>query len=395
MVRAASDHVDALIHAAGLERSRSLPDKTAEEFDRIFDVKCDGWFHLLRAGIDMLPPAAGIATVRRELVAGASGEVLVAGALGALEQEWHATGGLDPHAVAPSLLCGSVSGMGVFEGLRASTRLDPREQPFLFDHRIDGTPVLPGVMGLEAFAEAARLAAPGAQVVAIEDVVFLAPFKFHRDEPREIEVVVRVELEDDALVAHCRLIGRRALRGQTLPQVTEHFRARVRLAPDAPTPEGVVAPSGPAGVTIGADAIYRLYFHGPAYRVLAAVWRDGAGAAGRFAPGLGANHAPPGSPLATAPRLLELCFQTAGILEIARTGSMGLPSRIDRIVFAGEGEPAAAVASVVPRADGRGFDAVVVDGEGRVRVRLEGYATAALPLAVDPALRAPLAEVLG
>ena len=71
------------------------------------------------------------------------------------------------------------------------TELDPATQPFLDDHRIDGTPVLPGVMGIEAFAEAACLLAPGWEVSAIEDVEFLDPFKWYRDEPRRVEVHVR------------------------------------------------------------------------------------------------------------------------------------------------------------------------------------------------------------
>ena len=45
----------------------------------------------------MLPPEVGVPVVRRELDrAGAGGEVLVAGALGVLLEERHATGGLDP-----------------------------------------------------------------------------------------------------------------------------------------------------------------------------------------------------------------------------------------------------------------------------------------------------------
>ena len=43
-------------------------------------------------------------------------------------------------------------------------------------------------------------------------------------------------------------------------------------------------------------------------------------------------------------------------------------------------------------ADG-GVDAEVVDGEGRVFVRLEGYRTIELPQAVDEALLAPLRAV--
>ena len=48
-IRARHGSIDVLIHAAGLEISRALPDKSPEEFDLIWDVKCDGAHHLLRA----------------------------------------------------------------------------------------------------------------------------------------------------------------------------------------------------------------------------------------------------------------------------------------------------------------------------------------------------------
>ena len=42
-------------------------------------------------------------------------------------------------------------------------------------------------MGIEAFAEAALRMLPGWHVEAIEDVNFLAPFKFYRNEPRTVD----------------------------------------------------------------------------------------------------------------------------------------------------------------------------------------------------------------
>ena len=48
--------------------------------------------------------------------------------------------------------------------------------------------MLPGVMGIEAFAEAALSVFPGWRVEAVEDVDFLAPFKFYRHEPRTVTI---------------------------------------------------------------------------------------------------------------------------------------------------------------------------------------------------------------
>ena len=52
------------------------------------------------AGIDMLPPEAGVPWIRRELTAGGTrGEVVVGRTPRAiLLNEWDATGGLDTHA---------------------------------------------------------------------------------------------------------------------------------------------------------------------------------------------------------------------------------------------------------------------------------------------------------
>ena len=48
-----------------------------------------------QAGIDMLPPEAGIPIVRRELTAGTRGELVIGQKLGIMVQEFDPQGGLD------------------------------------------------------------------------------------------------------------------------------------------------------------------------------------------------------------------------------------------------------------------------------------------------------------
>jgi hypothetical protein len=273
------------------------------------------------------------------------------------------------------------------------TELDPTDQPFLNDHRIEGTPVLPGVMGIEAFAEAAHLLAPGWNVSAAEDVEFLAPFKWYRDQPRHVEVHVRAVPDGDDIVATCRLDGRRALPGQP-EQVTTHFTGRVILSPTEGDFGTSTPPGPPDRQAVTPEAIYSVYFHGPAYQVLAAVWRDGDATVGEFASELPANHVADAGPLLSAPRLIELCFQTAGVAELAAAGSLGLPRRIRRVQVARAATESAARWAVVTTGEADGVDAVVTDGEGHVLVRLAGYETIALPGAAPAELVAPLAPAL-
>ena len=236
-------------------------------------------------------------------------------------------------------MTGRITGFAADGVLTVTTELDPARQAFLHDHRIDGTPVLPGVMGMEGFAEAAGVLAPGFQVVELEDVELLAPFKFYRDEPRTL--ILHALLRDGGdgtLVADCELIGRRALRGQG-EQETRHFTGRVRLARKRRAAPKAAVPAHNADdppTEVGREAVYGVYFHGPAYQVLDRAWRDNGHVVGEFAGGLPADHEPAAQPTELAPRLIELCFQTAGVWELGDTGRMALPTHVDRVArFAG------------------------------------------------------------
>ncbi|HKT88952.1 MAG TPA: SDR family NAD(P)-dependent oxidoreductase, partial [Candidatus Sulfotelmatobacter sp.] len=399
-IRKNSGRIDVLLHAAGLDRSRSLSEKDAREFDLVFDVKADGFFNLLHAigdmplgaavafssiagrfgnpgqtdyssandllckivssfrttrpatrgiaidwtawggigmatrgsipkvmemaGIDMLSPEAGIPLIRRELTTGGTrGEVVIGQRLGILLKEWDETGGLDATKLpAAGPMLGTIVRGGLYTPLTVETTLDPKIQPFLYDHQIDGTPVLPGVMGIEAFAEAALALLPGWHIEAIEDVGFLAPFKFYRHEPRAVTVETLIQPEGEGVIARCRLTGQRTLPNQAEPQTTTHFTGRVLLSKRVFKPIAATKVN-PAGHVIKAPDIYQIYFHGPAYQVLQNAWWNGEHMVGLMAEKLPANHFPPGLPTSISPRLVELCFQTAGLWEIGTENRMG------------------------------------------------------------------------
>jgi len=345
------------------------------------------------AGIDMLPPDAGIAYIRRELISGGrADEIVVAGALGILMEERDPHGGLDPDRVgSESPMIGRVCGAFVQDGWVVETEFDPKEQPFLDDHRIDGTAVLPGVMGIEAFAEIARLAYPERTVVRVEDVEFVAPFKFYRDEPRTVVVRARFGRDGDDIVGDCRFIGRRKLAGQSEPSETVHFTARVCLAEGPLEPMTREVPE--VEEWLGKDAIYEVYFHGPAYRVLERAGRAGADAVGEYAGELPTHHAPESAPLALEPRWIEACFQTAGVQSIGKTGVMALPSGIRRVWWHGGPVDSGTIRAVTSPAEDGTVSADVVDTEGRVLVHLEGYRTADLPASLPDELAASFRRV--
>jgi NAD(P)-dependent dehydrogenase (short-subunit alcohol dehydrogenase family)/acyl carrier protein len=454
-VRQRSGHIDVLLHAAGLERSRMIADKTQAEFDLVFDVKVQGWLNLMNAigdmplratvafssvagrfgnagqtdysaandllckiassfrtarpetraiaidwtawggigmatrgsipkmmeaaGIEMLPPEIGVSFIRRELTAGGpSGEIVVAGKLGVMMGEFDEDGGVDANAaVAAGPMCGRVRA-GIYSGIVAETTLDPKVQPFLNDHRIEGIPVLPGVMGIEAFAEAASAMLPGWRVEAVEDMRFIAPFKFYRDEPRVVAVRAVFRPDADGVAVECELIGEREIQGKM--QRTVHFTGKVTMTrdPSAAMSGDAARMNECATAAIEAAQIYKVYFHGPAYQVLNRVWSSDGNWIGEVNGALPPNHWPVESPLLALPRSIELCFQTAGIAEIATENRMGLPEAVDRIEFHRAGEPQGTMYAIVT-----GLDAQIIDSTGTIYLTLTGYRTTALPGTVE------------
>jgi hypothetical protein len=86
------------------------------------------------------------------------------------------------------------------------------------------------------------------------------------------------------------------------------------------------------------------------------------------------------------PRLIELCFQTAGLWEMGVQGRMGLPQHIDRISSASPApqDSATRLYAVVTRdPDRNSFDAEVVDLQGNQYLHMNGYCTASVPNSID------------
>jgi NADP-dependent 3-hydroxy acid dehydrogenase YdfG len=354
---------------------------------------------MARAGVELLPAEAGVAWVRRELTTRttAEGEVVVAGALGALAAGWHDTGGLDPAALpAAGATGGRAVRFDLHGGLVVEATLDPARVPFLDHHRIDGTAVLPGVLGLELFAEAAALLVPGYHVTGLSDVDFHAPVKFYRDEPRTLAVTALLRPDGAGLLAECRLETERSLPGAAGPQRTRHFTGTVRLAAAAPQPDSGAVEPVPAGTpALDPDQVYRLYFHGPAYRVVGSAWRHGDGAAAVLAADLPDQFAGTAAgPVLIGPRLVELCFQAAGLWEAGRAGRLALPYHITRLERYGEPvERPGLVATARPDGAG-GFDCAVRDGAGAVVLRLSGYRTVPLPGPLPEDVAGPIRSVM-
>lgn len=102
---------------------------------------------------------------------------------------------------------------------------------------------------------------------------------------------------------------------------------------------------------------------------------------GQMSTSLPSNHQPPEQPTLAAPRLIELCFQTAGLWQLTVQGLMGLPLYVQevRLWRAPASADGRLYAVVTPHPKQESFNAHVVDAKGNCYIQVVGYKTVAVP----------------
>ena len=291
---------------------------------------------------DAADPRAGVPWIRRELTCSAErGEVVVAGALGHARPRSPtrpAAWTRPPSRRRPRARWSErPSRRASTPGWSCGPRSTRRQQPFLDDHRIDGTAVLPGVMGIEGFAEVARLLAPGLYVAAVEDVRV----------PRSAEVLpgrtphAHAQARSSAATAptwsptaRWRPSGA-AWQAVAEPQRTTHFTGSVRLATAPPTPEREDADrAGGPDASKPAD-VYRLYFHGRRTRSSTRRGATTGGDAARLAERPAAEPPAGGPADGDSGRGWSSCASRPRALATAAgTARLALPHHVDRVMRA-------------------------------------------------------------
>ncbi len=358
-------------------------------------------------GIEMMNPQQAAPMVYRVLAEGRSGEVVIAGSLGQMESSEVEKCGFDfPKADEALRQDGSMHKMfshlvscNKVDGIRLEATLNPDELPYLHDHAINGVPVLPGVIGIQGFSTAAKHVASvlasgkkGFEVGRLEDIQFLAPFKFYDNKPRTIiwnalpllegeDLVVKVTLESDIRRVDGRI------------DHTLHFSGMVYLTEKRPV-EKIEAdpPKWGKKKAVSAEDIYKLYFHGPSFQVLDAAQSSRSNVLGRLNKDLLMDASgKPGS--MSTPLLIELCFQTAGLWEAGATGTLALPASVGKLtVYQRSMNGVPIFAEVSPReCEGNlTFDARVLDSKGNVFVEVEDYRTSPLPFPAEESQVEPM-----
>ncbi|WP_078968622.1 type I polyketide synthase [Streptomyces sp. NRRL F-6492] len=221
------------------------------------------------------------------------------------------------------LLTGAVRTAGT-DGLLLLGRLSPHDQPWLDDHAVDGTVLVPGAVLAELALYAGGLTGAG----QLEELVLREPLVLAGDGPDggavEIQVAVGPPERDGtrSLTVHARPAGDADDDPLGAPW-TAH--AAGTLAPEGERPGALPGPWPPSGADpVDVDALYddlalKGYRYGPAFRGVRAAWRSGGEVYAELSP-----TGPTGFRI--APTLLDAALHATGVAGLfPDDGAVRLP----------------------------------------------------------------------
>jgi hypothetical protein len=409
------------VHGAGVIQDRLVEQKTAEQFDRVFDTKVLGLHALLEAlRDDHLEFVAAFSSIAaRTGNAGQADYAMANEALNKMIAEVRAArpachavalgwgpwrGGMVTPELERQFRDRGIGAIPADEGVRfcvdeiaagrhgdaevvvaalplprtAAIDVAPGRDRYLDDHRIDGQPVIPAAMVLEWMAGAAQSACPGMHMASVEDFKVLKGVVC--EGPATRVSIALAELPGSS--ARARALDVRVLaedRGHERPR----YRAIVRLTADPP-PSPVFIPGAdlatrPFPMPV-ADAYREWLFHGPRFQVIEAI--EGTSDRGMVArlctstPSGWTANAP--ARWIADPAMLDGALQMLVLWLRDAVGHAALPSGLSRYArysTPGAGERVTAhlrVSEVSPHAGVA--DVVIVGDDGRVVAELAGLA---------------------
>ncbi|MCG6870709.1 MAG: SDR family NAD(P)-dependent oxidoreductase [Gammaproteobacteria bacterium] len=214
-------------------------------------------------GVTLVGPDAGRELFMYEITRAPSSQVEVIAGEGPWEQHEADMGRLvavngPVEETAFSLLDLGEAKVGA-AGERVLTRhVDTRRDPYLAEHLIDDTPVLPAAVALEMLAEAAASQWPGWRVNEVSDLRVLRGIRLEDASGVDLEISLLASSHGDASGFSASAELRPAGEGAA------HYRATIHLAAEALDAAAYQSTLHPGGSPVKAAEAYRdLLFHGP------------------------------------------------------------------------------------------------------------------------------------
>ena len=359
-------------------------------------------------GVDFVDPEDGMQIFLDEIVYGQVPEIVLTGSLGRLDWdhqlkfEWDEIGADDngsdgaptsgsaapaapaaqtpqagPDASKATHFLGNITSLQKGSEIHLEKEFNLNSDPYLADHAIEGTPYVPGVMGIETFMETAT-ALTGNVPQGLKDVHFYLPIKLLRNRPQAVRVIGKASGNEASMEIESDFINSKGIK---MGNTRRHFTAKTldgfTSTWDSVKAEAMTGLTAP--MSVSKEEIYQKYFHGPSFQVLAGIIRVDKHAS------LAVYHTTPRPQWNDGPRtllanpmLIEAAFQCCGFQDMSIEHKMTLPDGIAEVAVLNKQVPPAELylygVNRGNTADGKTLhDAYVYDAQGNVWVEIHGY----------------------
>ena len=282
-----------------------------------------------------------------------------------------------PDASKATHFLGEVKSLVSGSEIHVEKEFNLSSDPYLADHAIEGTPYVPGVMGIETFFETST-ALTGQVTKALKDVHFYLPIKLLRNRPQAVRVIGKAQGNDVSMEIESDFINSKGVKmGNTRRHFTARTLAEFTSTWDQVKAQAMTGLESPLQVTPA--EIYQKYFHGPSFQVLGGIVRV------NEQESLAIYNTTPRPQWTDAPRtllanpmLIEAAFQCCGFQDMSVAHKMTLPDGISEVAVLNNQLPPARLylygVNKGTTADGKTLhDAYVFDAQGNVWVEIHGY----------------------
>ncbi|MCE7746481.1 MAG: hypothetical protein GPJ52_15235 [Candidatus Heimdallarchaeota archaeon] len=198
---------------------------------------------------------------------------------------------------------------------------------YLDHHRFNNIPFLPGVMGLEFFAELVKFLQPEKEIVRFEKVEFKSAIRLKEDLPLEIQT--DIEFKDNSAKA---VISSRVIKdGKVTDKLKLHFKSNITFGQR--DKETIKPPPEKKMPLLNKQFIYEILPHGLLLHVLTEInhIEENILAISKLKKKslMSWKH----KEFLINPRSIEACFQALGLMDFIDCGRAGLPSKIGQLIF--------------------------------------------------------------
>jgi len=326
------------------------------------------------AGVTPIQVNEGINAFINELESGQDAEVVIAGKLGVLLESPLPAVSVD-NKVYPMI--GSIKRN--FDGSISTGRdFSLTTDLYLDHHRFDAVPFMPGVMGVELFAELAKLAYPKKVISGFENIEFSSAIKFIKDKPRTLKASISYSSKPEVRIESDFIKD-----GKKLGDTKLHFKGTILFGPRKAAETSKVKLAKKHLINKG--DIYKILPHGSLFQVLQSINSIDKEITAVGSIPINNQFNWDVKELFANPLAIEAAFQAMGLLDIIKDDRLGLPYSIKHLSYNDVvGEPE--IIHGVKKGEndiGSTYDFEVLTKTGEVILKAEDYATVKVPLAAN------------